>query len=80
MVYIIKFVTFLKKNNKHLKNNSSIEKECLFLAHQIGVSAVFTHMRKFYLTHLSLKTSCSIGKTLCGISSFHPHDLLIPST
>ena len=33
-----------------------------------------------FLTHLSLKTSCSIGKTPCGISLSHPRDLLIPST
>ena len=32
------------------------------------------------LARFSLKTSCSIGKTSCGISLSHPHDLLIPST
>ena len=32
------------------------------------------------IAHLSLKTSCSMGKTQCGISLSHPRDLLIPST
>ena len=35
---------------------------------------------RIFLAHLSLKTSCSIGKTQCGISLSHPRDLLIPST
>ena len=35
---------------------------------------------QIFLAHLSLKTSCSIGKTPCGISLSHPRDLLIPST
>ena len=33
-----------------------------------------------FLAHLSLKTSCSIGKTPCRIPLSHPRDLLIPST
>ena len=35
---------------------------------------------QIFLAHLSLKTSCSIGKTPCRISLSHPRDLLIPST
>ena len=31
MVWIIQFVTFPKKNNKHQKNYSTVEKECLSL-------------------------------------------------
>ena len=48
----------------------------------IGItrSCMRWYVRNFFLAHLSLKTSCSIGKTPCGISLSHPRDLLIPST
>ena len=47
---------------------------CFFLSHPQ------THDGFLFLANLSLKTSCSIGKTPCGISLSHPRDLLIPST
>ena len=45
-----------------------------------GDSVTDGRRRLQFLAHLSLKTSCSIGKTPCGISLSHSHDLLIPST
>ena len=39
-----------------------------------------SEMEYNFLAHLLLKTSCSIGKTPCGISLSHSRDLLIPST
>ena len=41
---------------------------------------IISFLRHNFLAHLSLKTSCSIGKTQCGIPLSHPRDLLIPST
>ena len=64
----------------HVTTQTDVTKRARAQGHLISQFRERWRHEYLILAHLSLKTSCSIGKTPCGISLSHPRDLLIPST